>query len=92
LQHLYHRFGYLSTERLQKILDQTGYNINKKTLEYLTKYYYFNQKYNKSLGRFFLILRDNIEFNYCIIINIIYISSSPLLYMIDEKTCFQAGK
>jgi hypothetical protein len=92
LQCLYRRFGYLSIERLQKVLDRVGYNINKKTLEYLTKYCYFYQKHNKSLGCFRFTLRDDIKFNYCIIIDIIYISSSPFLYIIDEGTCFQAGR
>jgi hypothetical protein len=41
LQRLYHRFGHLFIKRLQKILDRARHNINKKTLEYFTKYYYF---------------------------------------------------
>ena len=39
------------------------------------------------LGRFRFTLRDNINFNYYIIINIMYISGSPLLYIVNKKTC-----
>jgi hypothetical protein len=92
LQRLYRRFGYLSIKRLQKVLDRIRYNINEKTLEYLTKYYYFCQKHSKSLGRFCFILQDNIKFNYYIIVDIIYISGSPFLYIVDERICFQAGR
>jgi hypothetical protein len=92
LQRLYYRFGHLSIKRLQKILDQAGYNINKKTLEHFTKYYYFCQKHNKSLGCFCFTLQDNIKFNYYIIVDIIYINNSPLLYIIDERIYFQAGR
>jgi hypothetical protein len=37
-------------------------------------------------------LQDNVEFNYCIIVDIMYISSSPLLHVVDKGTCFQAGR
>jgi hypothetical protein len=93
LQYLYYRFSYLSIEKLQKILDRIGYNINKKTLEHLIKYYYFYQKHNKSPGYFCFILQDDIKFNYYIIIDIIYILVVVFfIYMIDKKICFQASK
>jgi hypothetical protein len=92
LQRLHCRFGHPSVERLQRVLDQAGHNIDKKTLKHLTKYCHFYQKHSKSLGRFCFTLQDDVEFNYCIIVNIMYISSSPLLHIVDEGTRFQAGR
>ena len=95
LQQLHCRFGHPLVERLQQVLEQSRHNdINKKTLEHLTKYCHFCQKHSKSLGRFRFTLWDDVEveFNYCIIVDIMYISGSPLLHVVDEGTRFQAGR
>src|SRR5271156_2353543 len=63
-----------------------------RTLEHLTKYCHYCQKHGKSPGRFRFILRDDVDFNYCIIVDIMYISGSPLLHVVDEGTRFQAGR
>jgi hypothetical protein len=94
LQRLHRRFGHPSVERLQRVLDRAGHghDIDKKTLKHLTKYCHFCQKHSKSLGRFRFTLWDDVEFNYCIIVDIMYISGSPLLHVVDKGTRFQAGR
>jgi hypothetical protein len=92
LRRLYRRFRHPSVERLYRVLDRAGHDIDKKSLEQLTKYCQFCQKYSKSPGRFRFTLRDDIEFNYCVIVDIMYISGQPLLYIIDKATRFQAGR
>jgi hypothetical protein len=92
LQRLHRRFGHPSVERLLKLLGRAGHDTDKKTLKHLTKYCHFCQKHSKSLGRFRFTLQDDVEFNYCIIVDIMYISSNPLLHMVDEGTRFQAGR
>ena len=92
LYRLHYWFGHLSAERLQKILNQAGYNTEKKILDHLTKYCYYYQKYSKSPGRFRFTLHKDINFNYYIIINIMYISKQLLLYIVDEGTQFQASR
>ena len=92
LRRLHRRFGHPSVERLHKVLDRAGHDIDKMALEQLTKYCHFCQKYGKSPGRFRFTLRDDIEFNYCVIIDIMYISGKPLLHIVDEATRFQAGR
>jgi hypothetical protein len=92
LQCLYYRFDYLSIKRLQRVLNQAEHNIDKKIFEYFTKYCHFCQKHSKSLDRFCFILQNNVEFNYCIIVDIIYISSSSLLYIVDKEIYFQTGR
>jgi ketopantoate reductase len=88
LKHLYRRFSHPLVERLYRILDRAGYNVDKKTFDYLTKYYNSYQKFGRSLKRFRFTLRDDLEFNYYIIIDIIYISGNPVLYIIDESIRF----
>ena len=51
--------------------------------------YHYYQKYKKSPSRFRFILYNNINFNYLIIVNIIYINRVPLLYIINKKHSFK---
>jgi hypothetical protein len=39
LQRLHRHFGHLLVGRLQNMLEQASYDVNRGTLEYLTKYY-----------------------------------------------------
>jgi hypothetical protein len=48
--------------------------------------------YAKSLSKFKFILKDNYEFNYIVIINIIYLNSKPVLQVVDSLILFQAAK
>jgi hypothetical protein len=45
---------------------------------------------SKSLSRFKFSLKDNYEFNFLIIINIIYFDRKLVLYIIDSFISFQA--
>ncbi|RFU25514.1 hypothetical protein B7463_g10820, partial [Scytalidium lignicola] len=86
LQRLHQRFGHPSVGRLQKILDRAGHDIDKQALEYLTKYCVHCQRHGKSLGRFRFSLKDDVSFNYSIIVDIFYISGKPVLHVVDEGT------
>ena len=44
--------------------------------------------YEKALGRFKFILKDNYKFNYYIIIDIIYINGKLVLYIVNKVTAF----
>jgi hypothetical protein len=92
LRRLHRCFGHPSIERLQKLLDRSGHEIDKLAIEYLTKFCHHCQIHSKSLGRFRFILRDDVEFNYSIIVDVMYISGNPILHIIDEATRFQAGR
>lgn len=61
-------------------------------MQYLTKYYEQCQKHGRSPGHFIFTLKDNLDFNYNVIIYIMYIESKRVLYLIDEPTRFQAGQ
>jgi hypothetical protein len=48
--------------------------------------------HNGSFNRFRFTIRDNAEFNYRLIVDVIYINKKPVLHAIDEATAFQAAR
>lgn len=79
-------------DRLYQILTRTDHEVDRKALEHLTRYCTFCQKYGKSPGRFKFTLHDDVDFNYCIYVDVMYISGSPLLHIVDQATRYQAGR
>ena len=55
-------------------------------LDQLTKFCSFCQKYGRSLGRFKFTLREDLDFNHLIFIDIMYIEGSLILHIIDKAT------
>lgn len=50
------------------------------------------QKHAGAPKRFKFTLRDDVDFNHSIFIDVMYISGSPVLHVVDEATRFQAAK
>ena len=67
-----------------------GHNIELQALQYLTKYCKHCQKYSQLPGRFAFTLKENLDFNYNVIVDIIYIERKLVLYLVDEVIRFQA--
>ncbi len=84
--------GHLSATRLRFLLEQSGHEINKLTLDKLTEYCSYCQKHGKSPGRFKFTLRDDVNFNFTIFVDIMYIDNSPILHVVDEATRYRAAK
>jgi hypothetical protein len=92
LRQLHRRFDHSSTRKLHDLLERADHEVKKPVLEKLIKFCTFCQKYAKSSGRFKFILRDDVNFNFSIIVNIMYIENSLILHVIDEATRFQAAR
>jgi hypothetical protein len=92
LQRLHRRFGHPSVARLQRILDRAGHEVDHQALQHITKYCEHCQRHDKSPGRFKFNLRDDINFNYSIIIDVFYIEGKPVLHVVDEGTRYQSGR
>jgi hypothetical protein len=74
------------------VLKQVGYNnINSYTIKHLTKFYKHCQLYIKSPGRFKFTLKEDINFNYLVIINILYLNKKPVLQAVDKAIAFNAA-
>ena len=73
LRRLHKRFGHPSVQRLHRVLERSGHKVDRDILQHLTKYCESCQKYGASPGRFKFTLRDDVEFNYYIYMDIMYI-------------------
>jgi hypothetical protein len=92
LHRLHRRFGHPSVPRLQRVLERAGQEVDKEALEYLTRYCDHCQRYGRSPGRFQFNLREDVNFNCSIIVDVFYIQSQPVLHVVDEATRYQAGR
>lgn len=84
---LHQWFSYLSIKRLHILIDRSGHNIDFSLFEYLIKYCYYCQKYGKSPRKFSFTLNNDADFNYHIIIAIMYLASSFVLHVISKTIC-----
>jgi hypothetical protein len=92
LRRLHRRFGHPSVKRLQRLLTRAGHNIDTEALIHINKFCHHCQIHGKSPGRFRFTLRDDIDFNHSIIVDIMYINGNPVLHIIDEATRFNAAR
>ena len=79
LRQLHRRFGHPSVQRLTNVLQRAGYEVDTGVLQKLTKFCYQCQMHEKSLGRFKFTLKDDYEFNYLVIINVMYLDRKLVL-------------
>jgi hypothetical protein len=97
LRRLHRRFDHLSIRRLQVILDSSDHEINSQTIEYLIKYCHHCQIHEKSSDRFNFTLKNDLEFNFNVIVNILYLEiksdvNKSILHVMNETIRFQIDK
>jgi hypothetical protein len=92
LRQLHRRFDHSFIRKLYDLLKRAGHEVEKSALKKLIKFCTFCQKYVKSSERFKFILRDDVNFNYSVIVDVMYVENSPILHVIDEATRFQAAR
>ena len=92
LRQLHRRFGHPSVQRLANLLSYSGHEFKQNTLETITKFCKHCQLNSKAPGRFKFTLKDDIQFNYCIVVDIVHLEGKPTLHVVDEATAFQAAK
>jgi hypothetical protein len=93
LRQLHRRFGHPSVRKLTQVLERAGYDdIDSRTIEHLTKFCKHCQLHAKSPGRFKFTLKEDIDFNYSVIIDILYLNGKPVLQAVDEATAFNAAR
>jgi hypothetical protein len=92
LRQLHRRFGHPSVHRLIRVLQRAGHEVETKVIKHLTKYCHHCQMNQKSPGRFRFTLKDDYEFNYSIVIDVLYLSGKPVLQVVDSSTSFQAAR
>ena len=67
---------------MHKLLTLAGNNIKHKTIEMINKFCHYCQIKGKAAQHFKFTLKKNVDFNYKIIIDIIYLNEKPILHAI----------
>ncbi len=94
LRRFHRRFDHFLTRRLQAILDKSDHETNFQAIEYFIKFCHHCQVHEKSSSRFNFKLKDDLEFNFNVIVNIFYLKikidvNKSILYVMNETTRFQ---
>jgi hypothetical protein len=94
LRQLHRRFDHSSIRKLHDLLKRFDHEVKQSVLKKLIKFCTFCQRHEKSSERFKFTLRDdvNMNFNYSVIVDIMYIENNLILHVIDEVTRFQAAR
>jgi hypothetical protein len=97
LRRFHRRFDHFSTRRLQVILDRFDHEINSQTIEYFIKYCHHCQIHEKFSNRFNFTLKDDLEFNFNVIVNILYLKiksdvNKSIMHVMNETTRFQIDR
>jgi hypothetical protein len=97
LRRLHRRFDHFSIRRLQAILDWSDHEINSRAIEYFIKYCHHCQIHEKSSNRFDFILKNDLEFNFNVIVNIVYLKikfnvNKSILHVMNETIRFQVDR
>ncbi len=94
LRQLHRRFEHSFIMKLHDLLKRFDHQVKKSVLKKLIKFCTFCQKYAKFSERFKFILKDdaNCNFNYSIIVDVMYIDNSLILHVVDDVTCFQIAR
>lgn len=93
LRRLHRRFGHPATNRLYTLLTKAGYeDVDHSILKEIEKFCHSCQLNSQSPRRFKFTLKDDCEFNYEIMVDVMYLSNRPVLHVVDIATAFQAGR
>jgi hypothetical protein len=98
LRRLHRRFEHFSVRRLYEILERSEHEIEFHAIEHFIKFCHHCQMHEKSFDRFIFSIKDeDIQFNYSIMINILYmkyksVDNKLVLHIMNEAIRFQADR
>lgn len=89
---LHRRFDHFSMQRFQTIFDCVDHDVDLQIFDHFTKYCEHCQKHNRLFDCFRFIIKNEIEFNFNIIVNIIHFDEKLMFHIVDKTICFQTKK
>lgn len=93
LRRIYRQFGHPTVNRLNRVLKNTGHkDMDIEALETITKMCHHCQLHDSAPRRFKFTLKDDQDFNYELIVDVMYLSGKPVLHVVDAATSFQAAR
>ena len=91
LRCLHRHFNYFLMRRFQIVFDRIDYNVDSHVFYQLIKYCEQCQRYNRFSKRFVFIIKNDVDFNFNLIVDIFYINNKSIFYVIDETIRFQTN-
>ena len=88
LRRLHRCFNYFLMRRFQIVFDQINHDIDSHVFYQLIKYCEQCQRYNCFSKRFVCIIKNDVDFNFNLIIDILYINNKSVFHIIDETIRF----
>ncbi|KJZ75136.1 hypothetical protein HIM_05622 [Hirsutella minnesotensis 3608] len=93
LRRLHRRFGHPAATRLYRLLQNAGHDdIDERSIQQITRMCHHCQINGTSPQRFRFTLRDDREFNYEIIADVLQLDGRQVLHIIDDATAFQGAR
>lgn len=92
LRTIHRRFGHPSINRLKVLLDRSGHDVESPLLQQIANFCEHCQKHGGAPGRFKFTLKDDIEFNHTVIVDIVDLEGKSTLHVVDEATAFNSAR
>ena len=89
LRRLHCQIGYPLVNHLHQLPALPEHNVKIQEVQYFTKYCKKCDKHDWSSSHFDFTLKNDLEFNYNVILNNMFIASKPVLHLVDETIHFQ---
>ncbi|EDU46201.1 conserved hypothetical protein [Pyrenophora tritici-repentis Pt-1C-BFP] len=93
LRRLHRRFGHPAVERLIRLLKRAGHeDVDERLLREIQTFCHHCQAHDPAPRRFKFRLKDDREFNFEILVDVMYLSGKPVLHVIDSATTFNGAR
>ena len=92
LRRLHRRFNHFSMRRFQIVFDRINHDVELHVLYQLIKYCEQCQRHNLFSKRFAFIIKNDVDFNFNLIVDIFYINNKFVFHVIDEAIRFQTNQ
>ena len=92
LRQLHRRFEHFSIRRFQIIFDQIDQNVDSHVFHELIRYCDQCQRHDRFSKRFVFIIKNDVNFNFNLIVNIFYINNKSIFHVMNKAIHFQTNR
>ena len=92
LRRLHRRFDYFSMRRFQIVFDRIDHDVDSHVFHQLIKYCEQCQRHDRFSKRFVFIIKNDVDFNFNLIIDIFSINNKSVFHVVDETIRFQTNR
>ena len=92
LRQLHRRFEHFLIRRFQTIFDRIDHDVDSHVFHELIRYCDQCQKHDRFSKRFVFIIKNNVNFNFNLIVDILYINNKSIFHVINEAIRYQTNR